>query len=86
MRKHFPVREKSGNLVKTGKVSEFYSIYWKNQKKYTGKLKKNWKSQGNLSIRNSKNCANMEPYFNLKNNFKKYWKTVKNTVFWPNID
>ena len=32
MGKHFPVREKSGNYVKTGKVREFYSKYWKNQK------------------------------------------------------
>ena len=39
--RHFPVREKSGNFVKTGKVREFYSKYWKNQKKLTGKLKKN---------------------------------------------
>ena len=39
---HFPVREKSGNFAKSGKVGEFYSKYWQNQKKmYTGKLKKN---------------------------------------------
>ena len=38
---HFPVREKSGNFAKTGKVKEFYLKYWEDQKKnYTGKLKK----------------------------------------------
>ena len=31
--RHFPFREKSGNFVKTGKVREFYSKYWKNWKK-----------------------------------------------------
>ena len=45
MGRHFPVREKSGNFVKTGKVREFYSKYWKNWEKlywknYTGKLKR----------------------------------------------
>ena len=30
---HFPVREKSWNFAKTGKVREFYPKYWKNQKK-----------------------------------------------------
>ena len=47
MGRHFSVREKSENFVKTGKVREFYSKYWKNQKKlywktekYTGKV---WK-------------------------------------------
>ena len=29
---HFPVRQKSGNFDKTGKVREFYSKYWKNEK------------------------------------------------------
>ena len=32
MGKHFPVREKSGNFVKTGKVREFCPKYWKNRK------------------------------------------------------
>ena len=32
MRRHFPVREKSGNFVKTGKVREFRPKYWKNRK------------------------------------------------------
>ena len=27
--RHFSVREKSGNVCKTGKVREFYSKYWK---------------------------------------------------------
>ena len=30
---HFPVREKSGNFVQTGKVREFYPKYWKSLKK-----------------------------------------------------
>ena len=29
----FPVREKSGNFAKNGKVREFYPKYWRNQKK-----------------------------------------------------
>ena len=65
MGRHFPVREKSGNFVKTGKIREFYSEYWENGKnlywkieKDTGKLfKKYWKSQGNLSVRKSGNHA-----------------------------
>ena len=61
--KHFPVREKSGNFAKTGKVREFYPKYWENKKKYTGKLNKILKSQGNLSASNSENPANMVPYF-----------------------
>ena len=32
MGRHFPVREKSGNFVKTGKVREFCPKYWKNRK------------------------------------------------------
>ena len=40
IRRHFPVREKSGNFVKTGKVREFYSKYWKNQKKLFWKIEK----------------------------------------------
>ena len=64
MRSHFPLREKSGNFVKTGKVKEFYSKYYKNQKKLYWKIeKKYWKSQGNLSASNSENPANMVPYF-----------------------
>ena len=31
----------SGNFVKTGKVREFYSKYWKNQKKLCWKIEKN---------------------------------------------
>ena len=38
MGRHFPVREKSGNFVKTGKVGEFYSKYWKIEKN-TGKVR-----------------------------------------------
>ena len=54
----------SGNFVRTGKVREFYSKYWKNQKKNcTGKLKKILESQGNLSASSSENPANMVPYF-----------------------
>ena len=41
MGRHFPVREKSGNFVKTGKVREFYSKYWKNLKKLYWKIEKN---------------------------------------------
>ena len=41
MGRHFPFREKSGNFVKTGKVREFYSKYWKNQKKLYWKIEKN---------------------------------------------
>ena len=41
MGRHFPVRKKSGNFVKTGKVREFYSKYWKNQKKLYLKIEKN---------------------------------------------
>ena len=31
MGKHFPVREKSWNFEQTGKVREFYTIYWKSE-------------------------------------------------------
>ena len=41
MGRHFPVRERSGNFVKTGKVREFYSKYWKNLKKLYWKIEKN---------------------------------------------
>ena len=41
MGRHFPVREKSGNFVKTGKVREFYSKYWENWKKLHWKIEKN---------------------------------------------
>ena len=41
MGRHFPVREKSGNFVKTGKVREFYSKYWKNWEKLYWKIEKN---------------------------------------------
>ena len=41
MGKHFPVREKSVNFVKTGKVREFYSKFWKNRKKLHWKTAKN---------------------------------------------
>ena len=44
MGRHFPVMEKSGNFVKTGKVREFYSEYWRNQKKLYWKTERNaWK-------------------------------------------
>ena len=45
MGRHFPVREKSGNFVKTGKVREFYSKYWANQKKIY------WKTEKILEVR-----------------------------------
>ena len=62
--------EKSGNFTQnTGKIA----------KNYTGKFKGILESQGNLSASNSENPANMVPYFKSKMNFKKYWKTVKNT-------
>ena len=32
MGRHFPVREKSGNFFKTGKVRKFCPKYWKNRK------------------------------------------------------
>ena len=41
MGRHFPVREKSMNVVKTGKVREFYSKFWKNWKKLHWKTAKN---------------------------------------------
>ena len=31
MEKRFPVREKSGNFVQTGKVREIWTKYWKSQ-------------------------------------------------------
>ena len=31
MGRHFPVREKSGNFVQTGKVRENHTKYWKTQ-------------------------------------------------------
>ena len=41
MGRHFPVREKSGNFFKTGKVREFYSKYWKNRKILHWKIEEN---------------------------------------------
>ena len=38
---HFPVRKKSGNFAKTGKVREFYPKYWKNQKTLYWKIERN---------------------------------------------
>ena len=62
--------EKSGNFTQnTGKI----------RTNYTGKLKRILEKSGNLSARNSENPASMVPYFKYKMNFKKYWKTVKNT-------
>ena len=40
MGRHFPVREKSGNFVKTRKVREYTQNTGKIRKHYTGKLKK----------------------------------------------
>ena len=40
MGRHFPVKEKSGNYVKTGKVKEFYSKNWKIRKKLFWKIEK----------------------------------------------
>ena len=54
MGRHFPVREKSGDFVKTGKVREIYSKYWKTLKKLYWKIeKKYWKSQRSLSASNN---------------------------------
>ena len=87
MRRNFPVREKSGNFVKTGKVRNFTQntgktrkIYWKIEKK----KKKYWKSQGNVSVRNSENPANMYNTLNknellkMLENCEKYWKSQVN--------
>ena len=41
MERHFPVREKSRNFSKTGKVREFYQNYWKIQEKLHWKFEKN---------------------------------------------
>ena len=46
MGRHFPVREKSGNFVKTGKVREFYSKYWENWEKLYWKIEKNTVESG----------------------------------------
>ena len=73
---HFPLREfcqdwkSQGILPKILEKSE--KILLKNWKKYR-------KSLGNLSASNSENPANMVPYFKIKKNFKKNWKTAKNT-------
>ena len=74
MGRHFPVREKSGNFVKTGKVREFYSKYWKNQKKLYWKIEKKntGKVRENLSASNSENPANWYHTLNKK-------RTLKNT-------
>ena len=78
-RRHFPVREKSGNFAKSGKVGEFYTKYWRNQKKILqiGKLKKKkkkkkkyWKSQGNLPGSKSEKPANVVSYFKFKKTLK----------------
>ena len=79
MERHFPVREKSGNFVKTGKVREFYSKYLKNQKK-----KLHWK------IEKKKNTGKVREicqpvivktlqiwYHNKKKNFKNTGKLRK---------
>ena len=58
----------SGNFDKTGKFSQNTG---KIRKHYTGKLKKYWKSQRNLSVSSSENPANMVPYFRLKKELKK---------------
>ena len=76
MGRHFPVRQKSGNFVKTGKVGERSVNFTQNTgkigKNSTGELKKYWKSQGKLSASNSESIANMAPYFKQK-------RTLKNT-------
>ena len=69
---HFPVRKKSRNFAKTGKVREFYTKYWKNLKKILlenclkkkKKKKKKPKKVGEIfwPIR-VKTPANMVPYF-----------------------
>ena len=48
MGQHFPVREKSGNFAKTGKVREFYPKYWKNQKKLYWKVEKDTRKVGEI--------------------------------------
>ena len=67
IRRHFPVREKSLNFVKTGKVREFYSKYWKNHKKLFWKIEKNTgKVKEICQPVIVKNPANMVPILNKK--------------------
>ena len=63
MGRHFPVREKSGNVVKTGKIREFYSKSWKNQKKLYWKIEKNTGKVREICQPVIVNPANMVPYF-----------------------
>ena len=67
MGRHFPVREKSGNFVKTGIVREKSRNFTQNTGKSENIILENFlkygKSQGNLSASNSENPANMVPYF-----------------------
>ena len=52
---YFPVREKSENFAKTGKVREFYPKYWENREILTLENgNKYWKSQRNLAVRKVK--------------------------------
>ena len=60
---HFPVREKSGNFAKTGKVGEFYPKYWEKKKKYVGKFLKIMQVSDICQPVHSENPANMVPYF-----------------------
>ena len=73
--RHFSVREKSGNFVKTGKVMEFYSKYWKNQKKLYWKIEKN---TGKVSKISQPVIEKPCKYGTILKK-KKYWKTVKIT-------
>ena len=87
--KHFPVREKSGNFQKTGKVREFYPKYWKNE----GILLKILEKLGNFS----QFLLDFFPEFlfevymlskflyllnSLNKTLKKYWKIEK--ISWKN--
>ena len=68
MGRHFPVRKSHGILSRLEKSGNFTQNSGKIRENYSGKLKKCWKSQLNLSASNSENPANMVPYF-LKKNF-----------------
>ena len=56
--------EKWEGIFQSGKSQGILlKILEKSEKNYTGKLKKYFKSQGNLSASNSENPTNMVPYF-----------------------
>ena len=85
MGRHFPVREKSWNFVKTGKVREFYSKYWKNQKKLywkiekkTGKVREICKPEIVKTLQIWYQTLNKKELFKILENCKKYWKSQGN--------